>query len=256
MTTMSNNFNFQRVKKLARWCWVNDKPFNTKNFVQTFIVCVIFFQVPNIFHNEHAYVTTYGACIGLILGVYLMSGLQFNWAYSENSEAHRTLHLLPASNLEKFITRYVMGILYISFTFLCSLLIADLLQYVVGWILGRDNLRSVLLDVYSKFNVQSNPYDSRDYFLLSLGLWIHTIFLVSCNLFRNIKYNWVISAVLLVVGWFVIIFFVPKETLHTLCSTYALPCSLVLLGLSILNVWLAYKLFCNWTVIGKFINRL
>lgn len=253
---MSNNFNFQRVKKLARWCWVSDRPFNTKNFVQTIMFFVIWFQLPNIFMNAHAYSAAYGGCVGLLLGLFLVSGIHFNWSYSDNPEAYRTLHLLPASNLEKFITRYVMGILYISITILTSILVADLLQYIVGWILGRDNLQSIFLDVYSKFSAKGNPYDSMDYFLLTLGIWIHTIFLVSCNLFRNIKYNWTISMALMVAGWFLIILLVPKEVLHVLGSTYALPLSLVMIGLSILNVWLSYKLFCNWTVIGKFINRL
>ena len=252
---MSNNFNPKRIRQLIRWCRVTDKPFNRKTLYQTIAVLAFIMQLSNIIPGSEGFEMACGGTLGLMIGFLLFGGLHFNQSYSDNAEGYRTLHLLPASNAEKFVTRYVLGLLNIFVICTISILIADALQYLVGWIIGRDPLQSVILTIFNLPN-KNTTHGISGYLVLTFALWLHTLCLLSCNLWRNIKYNWVFTFLILFIGWVLLLVLTPKGALIALAVEYCIPLCVLFGVLSILNVWLSYKLFCHWTVIGKIINRL
>ena len=140
-------FSFNRFGKMARWSLVNDRSYYVRTFLQMVAVLTLVFLFFTMEHNgNHVYdgkvhymdhytpcffVTLYMFIITLVIGPSLMF-------YSMKGKHDRqTLLMLPASNLEKYLMRYSTWILLVPIVLL-AFFAADLIQYIVNFLLGRD----------------------------------------------------------------------------------------------------------------------
>ena len=261
---MNNIFNIKRMGWLSRWIISTDMKYYRKSAATSFAIIIFIMLMPNLNYvmggkmdiefSAGAMFWVLGVCV-LVGGGYMM------YSYSQWKDGLRELPLPPASNLEKFLMRYLYSLLSQLVIIIGSILIADLLQYVVGWVIGRPDLKFVtpmICDMMGRFMNESAKGGG---LLLTIGLWIHTIFMLGANFFRNLKFSWLFTSlfliILFIVGARVLISCHVIEgggqLIQFLESHYLLATCLFLV-LSVINAWLAYKLFCRRQLVGRFIN--
>lgn len=260
-----DNFNLQRMGRFTRWTIVTDMPYYRKTFASYVAFMCIFLQVPNLvvaFGKDPSNSTSMpvGAVIGILVASVIMGGSYMLMSFYNRKDALRDLAMIPASNLEKFLVRYLTAFLINLLMFLIGIIIADGLQYLVGLVIQREPLGFVLADTWDILSTPTKPASaSKGYFLISLAIWLHTYFLMGANLVRNIKYGWVFSALTLLVVFILFIqivnpsdIFHDKGTIGHLINRNLALVDILLLALSALQAWLSYKLFCSRQLIGKY----
>jgi H+/Cl- antiporter ClcA len=95
--------------------------------------------------------------------------------------------------------------------------------------------------------------------LFTQFLWVHTFYIVGANFFRNIKFSWLFTSIVLFVlflaGIYLLNSFVENGRQVTLyIENHTWQFSFLFLALSIFHVWLAYRLFCRRQLVGRFFN--
>ena len=258
-----------RISQLSRWTWTNDLPYYRMSALKAITIFILLMQMPNlrwaINHGNDDDFPVFFSLIMLIGGLIFGSSCMF-LSFEKNNDRFRELHMLPCSNMEKYLVRYLTGFLINFVIILTSIIIGDLLQYVVGLIVQREPLSLVMVRLYEHFSQPSDNDSIGGSFLLMLGLYTHTVYLLGANLFRNVKYSWVFTSILFTILWIVCIYIFSlmlrpsveagpiSQQLHDLLSNHLLTINLMLLALSAFNVWLSYKLFCSRQLIGRWIN--
>lgn len=261
---MNSYFNIQRAGWLSRWILTTDWPFFLKQGSTTLAVMIFMCQIPNLtyFFVDEAD-NQFPAIVAMftLLGVLLFGGYYMMYSYSHWKEGLRELHMLPASNLEKFLMRYLLSFLCMLVSTVVAILAADLLQYVVGWVIGRPDkgfISSIIRDMLSHSSGKPTP---KGVLILAQFLWIHTFYLMAANLFRSIKFGWLYASIFLLLlfmgGYQVLVacrIFDNSGQVLQFFNSHACWFTALFLAISVLHVWLAYRLFCRHQLVGRFIN--
>jgi hypothetical protein len=200
------------------------------------------------------FISLYAFIITIVVGPSMMF-------YSMKGKHDRqTLLMLPASNLEKYLMRYSTWILLVPILLL-AFFGADLIQYVVNWLVGRD---------YTTFVTTHFLYDehmvnwrariceeiSRDgafnhYFT---GLWLHSVYALGATFFRSHKFNAIFTTIIIIVGLMGFVWAFGGESKEVTASSSYTVDYVIWSALTMLNFWLSYRLFCRTQVIGKYVN--
>ena len=144
-----SQFNFNRFGKLVRWSLTMDRRWfvkNTLSWLVVFTLMFLFFTCVARFNDQPASLPAYGACTSMVLFttvaiLVLGPTMMFNSMRGKHDD--QRLMTLPASNFEKYLMRYSYWLLLLP-SFVGSFVVADLLQYLVNWLLGHDRWRHVL----------------------------------------------------------------------------------------------------------------
>lgn len=259
---MSQNFNMQRLGRFLRWTLVTDLLYFKKTMGSLLGGMIIIFQFINLFmwrgdgfHFVYVVVST------LMLVVPLVGSTYFFHSYLIWKDGIRDLFMLPASNLEKFLGRYILSVLVQVGLFFIGCVVGDILQYIVGLVVGREPLRFIFWDILSMISFQ--PTFSKEFFCTTmLLLWMHTLYLLGANFIRNIKYNVVFPTLLLLLLFIFVMMLLPDggygkgRMMHQVVQNHGILIGCVLLAASIFNYMFSYRLFCRRQLIGRFINTL
>lgn len=260
---MNNIFNIQRVGWLSRWIVSTDMPYYRKSAATTFVcvlVIMLFTHLQFFLHGGSSVGEFPAAALcGMMAAVLLLGGGNMMYSYAQRKEGLRELHLLPASNLEKFLMRYLLSFLVQILVVTVSILFGDLLQYFVGWILGRaDNqfFTPLVFDLISRFDHHPG---SLAWCLFTQFLWVHTFYMVGANFFRNLKFGWLFTSIFLLVLFIACLqvlnrVMVSSSQVLSFIENHVWSFSFVLLALSVFHVWLAYRLFSRRQLVGRFFN--
>ena len=259
---MGQIINMQRLGRLLRWTFVTDLPYYKKTMWTSLGAMIVIFQFVNIhMGSPKGFFFVKGALTGLLFYLLVVSPANFFISYSNRKEGMRDLFVLPASNLEKFLVRYLFTIFIFMVTFFISCLGGDILQYVVGLVLGREPLGSVLWEVVSSSSF--HPTWNKAFFVgLMLLLWIHTFYLVGANFQRNIKTNFILPSFVLLALFIAVMVMLPDDgygkgkVMHEIVLNHGVLIGCLLLAASIFNYFISYRLFCRRQLIGRFINTL
>ena len=168
------------------------------------------------------------------------------------------LLMLPASNLEKYLMRYSYWLLLLP-SFAGSFVVADLLQYLVNWLLGHEGRMLVMQYMGSpQLNIGAVPRPVGVCIVLTF-VWIHSCYAIGATFFRSHKYSWIMtSATLIVLGVILGVLLPHDEIARSISSDTAINLvrlwDVIYLFLIALNFWLSYKFFCRQQVIGRFVN--
>ena len=261
---MSKNLNFDRLGKLVRWTTVTDRSNIIRSFWMYLALLCIILQLDNLRFVLNSGVRigfTYGCVIAMIVGLLAGGGSYFFNSFNQWKDGIRELCLLPASRLEKFLVRYLFswGVQIVSFT--VSLLIADVLQYIVGFVLGREPLFWVTSRVIETMNIVN--WDGKTIFVvIALMAWSNTLFLLGSNFFRSLKYSFVYTGLVLTALFIGFLLLLPSGsyqtgfTLGSMVKQHGIVIGCIGILLSIANVMAAYRLFGHRPLIGRFINPL
>jgi len=263
-------FDFNRFGKLARWSLVNDKSYYVRTFLQMVAVLTLaflFFTMEGngtVKFDGKEYVSDhYMPCFFISLYAFIITivvGPSMMFYSMKGKHDRQTLLMLPASNLEKYLMRYSTWILLVPILLL-AFFGADLIQYVVNWLVGRD---------YTTFVTTHFLYDehmvnwrariceeiSRDgafnhYFT---GLWLHSVYALGATFFRSHKFNAIFTTIIIIVGLMGFVWAFGGESKEVTASSSYTVDYVIWSALTMLNFWLSYRLFCRTQVIGKYVN--
>ena len=263
-------FDFNRFGKLARWSLVNDKSYYVRTFLQMVAVLTLaflFFTMEGngtTIHDEKGYtVDHYMPCLFISLYAFIITivvGPSLMFYSMKGKHDRQTLLMLPASNLEKYLMRYSTWILVVPVVLL-AFFGADLIQYVVNWLVGRDYTTFVtthfLFDEHLiKWRANICNEMSRDgafnhYFT---GLWLHSVYALGATFFRSHKFNAVFTTIIIIVGLMGFVWAFGGESKEVVASSSYTVDYVIWSVLTVVNFWLSYRLFCRTQVIGKYVN--
>lgn len=286
---MNKVLDFHRLAMVLRW----DALSNWKKYVRnTLGLAFVFSFICICFQfnwRSNGYVTYYDIkdlYLGNVSGLFMfMSFIIFFFCGSRifinmKTKASRSLFLmLPATNMEKFISRLLYTVVGTSLMIFASWMIADIIQFVFSLFLTPGMQGSLVARAFEQLFLKNN-FDSSHFvvrngtsvlgqtfpvgmFLLSLTIFNHSFFTLGGTIFRK-------SATLLTIcSSFILMFlmalissFVDDDVLvHFVQSmqpnTFGWLMVNVFLLLSVFNYWASYKLFTHMQIINnKWFNIL
>jgi hypothetical protein len=286
---MNKVLDFHRLAMVLRW----DALSNWKKYVRSTLGLAFVFSFICIFYQfnwrSNGYVTyndVKDLYLGNVSGLFMfMSFIIFFFCGSRifinmKTKASRSLFLmLPATNMEKFISRLLYTVVGTSLMIFASWMIADIIQFVFSLFLTPGMQGSLVARAFEQLFLKNN-FDSSHFvvrngtsvlgqtfpvgmFLLSLTIFNHSFFTLGGTIFRK-------SATLLTIcSSFILMFlmalissFVDDDVLvHFVQSmqpnTFGWLMVNVFLLLSVFNYWASYKLFTHMQIINnKWFNVL
>lgn len=286
---MNKVLDFHRLAMVLRWDALSNWKKYVRNtlglaFVFSFIcICFQFNWRSNGYVTYHDVKDLY---LGIVSGLFMfMSFIIFFFCGSRifinmKTKASRSLFLmLPATNMEKFISRLLYTVVGTSLMIFASWMIADIIQFVFSLFLTPGMQGSLVARAFEQLFLKNN-FDSSHFvvrngtsvlgqtfpvgmFLLSLTIFNHSFFTLGGTIFRK-------SATLLTIcSSFILMFlmalissFVDDDVLvHFVQSmqpnTFGWLMVNVFLLLSVFNYWASYKLFTHMQIINnKWFNIL
>ncbi len=286
---MNKVLDFHRLAMVLRWDALSNWKKYVRNtlglaFVFSFIcICFQFNWRSNGYVTYHDVKDLY---LGNVSGLFMfMSFIIFFFCGSRifinmKTKASRSLFLmLPATNMEKFISRLLYTVVGTSLMIFASWMIADIIQFVFSLFLTPGMQGSLVARAFEQLFLKNN-FDSSHFvvrngtsvlgqtfpvgmFLLSLTIFNHSFFTLGGTIFRK-------SATLLTIcSSFILMFlmalissFVDDDVLvHFVQSmqpnTFGWLMVNVFLLLSVFNYWASYKLFTHMQIINnKWFNIL
>ena len=286
---MNKVLDFHRLAMVLRWdALSNWKKYvrNTLGLAFVFSFICICFQFNWRSNGYVTYNDVKDLYLGNVSGLFMfMSFIIFFFCGSRifinmKTKASRSLFLmLPATNMEKFISRLLYTVVGTSLMIFASWMIADIIQFVFSLFLTPGMQGSLVARTFEQLFLKNN-FDSSHFvvrngtsvlgqtfpvgmFLLSLTLFTHSFFTLGGTVFRK-------SATLLTIcSSFILMFltalissFVDADVLRHLVqsmepNTFGWLMVMVLLLLSVFNYWASYKLFTHMQIINnKWFNIL
>lgn len=259
-------FNIKRFGKLACWSLANDKRYFIKSFLQIFVVMLLIFLFMTMIVKPNGFYD-YRVCalaVVMMFAVTIPIGPSFMFYSMENKHDMQNLLMLPASNFEKYLMRYATWIILLPI-YLVAFFAADLLQYVLHWVMVFNGYNSgefvctAVVEMISKLYHQV-PAEVRhigvNYVLITVS-WLHSFFALGATFFRTRKYNWVYTSIVIVLLFILMVFISDDggDATYKTPTTSELIMADVVTGIWVaLNFCLSYILFCRRQVIGKFVN--
>lgn len=286
---MNKVLDFHRLAMVLRW----DALSNWKKYVRSTLGLAFVFSFICVFYQfnwrSNGYVTyndVKDLYLGNVSGMFIfISFIIFFFCGSRifinmKTKASRSLFLmLPATNMEKFISRLLYTVVGTSLMIFASWMIADIIQFVFSLFLTPGMQGSLVARAFEQLFLKNN-FDSSHFvvrngtsvlgqtfpvgmFLLSLTIFNHSFFTLGGTIFRK-------SATLLTIcSSFILMFlmalissFVDDDVLvHFVQSmqpnTFGWLMVNVFLLLSVFNYWASYKLFTHMQIINnKWFNIL
>ena len=178
---------------------------------------------------------------------------------SEQKKQQRIAWLmLPATNLEKFLSRWLYMVAFSLTGGILAFFVADILHIAYLWMSG--NPVDTAAPSFFQRLPHTNEYNPLLHIIKVYGMMItiHAFFLMGSVLFR--KYHFIVCAALFA------LFFTTMASLYNASGLYqyneetALTIwNIVLIVFEAVAIslftWLAYRLFCRWQVVThKFVN--
>ena len=257
-------FNLNRFGKLVRWSLTMDRRWfvkNTLSWLVVFTLIFLFFTCVTRFDGQPASLASYGACASMMLfttGAILVLGPTMMFNSMRGKHDDQRLMMLPASNLEKYLMRYSYWLLLLP-SFAGSFVVADLLQYLVNWLLGHEGRMLVMQYMGSpQLHIGGVPRPLGLCIVLTF-VWLHSCYALGATFFRSHKYSWILtSATLIVLGVILGALWPHDDIARSISSDTAINLvrlwDVIYIFLIALNFWLSYRFFCRQQVIGRFVN--
>lgn len=277
MNTKNNNFQFSRLLMVMRWdVFTNLKSYLNMMLGMTFALLPFFIMqlyqlskqyqlFPDTIDLSYWGMSQYVLMI-FSIAMYMMA-TQIFMVMKTTGQREQFL-MLPASNLEKYISRFLFSTLGAAVAMITAIVVSDLVQLIFSFVLLPGHHQSVCLSImallwkiWTTF-IENN--DSTGVLLLSLsivtcGVLVHSFFILCGTLFR--KHTIVVSGILFIVMIYLVIYVIESVPgTITTCLMHGdnswIFCLLIAeLLLAGFQYWLSYKVFTRMQVIcNKWIN--
>lgn len=277
MNTMNNNFQFSRLLMVMRWdMFTNLKSYLNMMLGMTFALLPFFIMqlyqlskqyqlFPDTIDLSYLGMSQYVLMISSI-AMYMMA-TQIFMVMKTTGQREQFL-MLPASNLEKYISRFLFSTLGAAVAMITAIVVSDLVQLIFSFVLLPGHHQSVCLSImallWKIWTTFIESIDSAGALMLSLlimtcGVLVHSFFILCGTLFR--KHTIVVSGILFIMMIYLVIYVIEgvPGTITT-CLMHGdnswIFCLLIAeLLLAGFQYWLSYKVFTRMQVIcNKWIN--
>ena len=277
MNTKNNNFQFSRLLMVMRWdMFTNLNSYLNMMLGMTFALLPFFIMqlyqlskqyqlFPDTIDLSYWGMSQYVLMI-FSIAMYMMA-TQIFMVMKTTGQREQFL-MLPASNLEKYISRFLFSTLGAAVAMITAIVVSDLVQLIFSFVLLPGHHQSVCLSImallWKIWTTFIESIDSAGALMLSLlimtcGVLVHSFFILCGTLFR--KHTIVVSGILFIVMTYLVIYVIESvpDTITT-CLMHGdnswLFCLLIAeLLLAGFQYWLSYKVFTRMQVIcNKWIN--
>ena len=277
MNTKNNNFQFSRLLMVMRWdMFTNLKSYLNMMLGMTFALLPFFIMqlyqlskqyqlFPDTIDLRYWGMSQYVLMI-FSIAMYMMA-TQIFMVMKTTGQREQFL-MLPASNLEKYISRFLFSTLGAAVAMITAIVVSDLVQLIFSFVLLPGHHQSVCLSImallWKIWTTFIESIDSAGALMLSLlimtcGVLVHSFFILCGTLFR--KHTIVVSGILFIVMIYLVIYVIESVPgTITTCLMHGdnswLFCLLIAeLLLAGFQYWLSYKVFTRMQVIcNKWIN--
>lgn len=277
MNTMNNNFQFSRLLMVMRWdMFTNLKSYLNMMLGMTFALLPFFIMqlyqlskqyqlFPDTIDLSYWGMSQYVLMI-FSIAMYMMA-TQIFMVMKTTGQREQFL-MLPASNLEKYISRFLFSTLGAAVAMITAIVVSDLVQLIFSFVLLPGHHQSVCLSImallWKIWTTFIESIDSAGALMLSLlimtcGVLVHSFFILCGTLFR--KHTIVVSGILFIVMTYLVIYVIESVPgTITTCLMHGdnswIFCLLIAeLLLAGFQYWLSYKVFTRMQVIcNKWIN--
>ena len=277
MKTMNNNFQFSRLLMVMRWdVFTNLKTYLNMTLGMTFALLPFFIMqlyqlskqyqlFPDAIDLSYWGMSQYVLMI-FSIAMYMMA-TQIFMVMKTTGQREQFL-MLPASNLEKYISRFLFSTLGAAVAMITAIVVADLVQLIFSFLLLPGHHQSVCLStmalLWKIWTTFIESIDSTGALLLFLlivtcGVLVHSFFILCGTLFR--KHTIVVTTILFIAMTYLVIYVIESVpgTITTCLNhgdnswLFSLLIAELLLGG--FQYWLSYKVFTRMQVIcNKWIN--
>lgn len=277
MNTMNNNFQFSRLLMVMRWdMFTNLKSYLNMMLGMTFALLPFFIMqlyqlskqyqlFPDTIDLSYLGMSQYVLMI-FSIAMYMMA-TQIFMVMKTTGQREQFL-MLPASNLEKYISRFLFSTLGAVVAMITAIVVSDLVQLIFSFVLLPGHHQSVCLSImallWKIWTTFIESIDSAGALMLSLlimtcGVLVHSFFILCGTLFR--KHTIVVSGILFIVMIYLVIYVIESVPgTITTCLMHGdnswIFCLLIAeLLLAGFQYWLSYKVFTRMQVIcNRWIN--
>lgn len=277
MNTKNNNFQFSRLLMVMRWdVFTNLKSYLNMMLGMTFALLPFFIMqlyqlskqyqlFPDTIDLSYLGMSQYVLMI-FSIAMYMMA-TQIFMVMKTTGQREQFL-MLPASNLEKYISRFLFSTLGAAVAMITAIVVSDLVQLIFSFVLLPGHHQSVCLSImallWKIWTTFIESIDSAGALMLSLlimtcGVLVHSFFILCGTLFR--KHTIVVSGILFIVMIYLVIYVIESVPgTITTCLMHGdnswIFCLLIAeLLLAGFQYWLSYKVFTRMQVIcNKWIN--
>lgn len=277
MNTKNNNFQFSRLLMVMRWdVFTNLKSYLNMMLGMTFALLPFFIMqlyqlskqyqlFPDTIDLSYLGMSQYVLMI-FSIAMYMMA-TQIFMVMKTTGQREQFL-MLPASNLEKYISRFLFSTLGAAVAMITAIVVSDLVQLIFSFVLLPGHHQSVCLStmalLWKIWTTFIESIDSAGALMLSLlimtcGVLVHSFFILCGTLFR--KHTIVMSGILFIVMIYLVIYVIESVPgTITTCLMHGdnswIFCLLIAeLLLAGFQYWLSYKVFTRMQVIcNKWIN--
>lgn len=274
---MNNNFQFSRLLMVMRWdVFTNLKTYLNMTLGMTFALLPFFIMqlyqlskqyqlFPDAIDLSYWGMSQYVLMI-FSIAMYMMA-TQIFMVMKTTGQREQFL-MLPASNLEKYISRFLFSTLGAAVAMITVIVVSDLVQLIFSFLLLPGHHQSVCLStmalLWKIWTTFIESIDSTGALLLSLlivtcGVLVHSFFILCGTLFR--KHTIVVTTILFIAMTYLVIYVIESVpgTITTCLNhgdnswLFSLLIAELLLGG--FQYWLSYKVFTRMQVIcNKWIN--
>lgn len=261
-----NDFSIKRTTNIARLLWPMYKAEIIKRTLVIFAMVSLYMVI-----NSYTRGLKYGFSdmskiyefigvlyVGVFAGWIITPGAMF-YPYSKIKEKYqnRGLLMLPASNLEKYITHYAFTWLT-ALGILCGMVIADLMQYAVHAMMGHEGAMLMIQDLPNMIS-HGRAFTHSDsslilFSMVSIAVWLHSVFALGATFFKSYKQGINLTlSLLFVFGLLIFALFGFGIVVETWWNNVQFFNAMFLL-LTPVNFLLSYYFFCRQQITARFIN--
>lgn len=274
---MNNNFQFSRLLMVMRWdVFTNLKTYLNMTLGMTFaLLPFLIMQLYQLSKQDQLSPDTidlsYWGMSQYVLMIFsiamYMMATQIFMVMKTTGQREQFL-MLPASNLEKYISRFLFSTLGAAVAMITAIVVADLVQLIFSFLLLPGHHQSVCLStvallwkIWATFieNIDSTSVLLLSLLIVTCGVLVHSFFILCGTLFR--KHTIVVTTILFIAMTYLVIYVIESVpgTITTCLNhgdnswLFSLLIAELLLGG--FQYWLSYKVFTRMQVIcNKWIN--
>jgi hypothetical protein len=252
---------FTLVMFMANLFWTRVQGVSYQHMVESDM-----YNMTDVYNRYNVYVEQSVAFGIIFFCVAMLFAASYMFSQMKDTRKRSAYLLWPVSNLEKYISSFLLSFVLTAVLTVGAFVLADALRVLVDWLTGR-----IVIWGIPKLGKLYEPAESwHMYWMLSTwAFYVHSLYIVGGTLFRRQQFL-LTSATIAVVGILLIMLlnqFNPQfdfitgtwdEKTYTYTRTFHPSFYIINSVLNVLIVfhyWLSYKLFCRMQVINnKWLN--
>lgn len=268
---MNNVFDIRRFGLMLRYEFVTNIKFYTHTFLGVAIGLFLILEINMITAYMRGDVDAVSSKMDSNAGGYLallfmlaITGSSFVCSTIKQKNKAIDFFMLPVSNFEKFLSRYLLSTVGLIVLAVCDIALADVLNMLTAVVFGMDSYSSLIMNCVTIIAkvcdevISEAAVTDRGWMFIAYGFMMllscHAFFLLCGVIFR--RRQWLLGVLLaMVIAYlFESVNIDIASGIRCVASGSFIAASCLLLGFVVFVVvmyWLSYRLFCRTQIAGR-----